>query len=234
MQALTYAPFERLAVSRPVPRIGYVASQCAGKDVLDLGCFDETALQKRDTAWWMHGQIAAVARSVLGIDNSAKLTAVGLETGPNSKIVRGSVIDLAPLVAQHTFDVVVAGELIEHLPNGLEFLKQLKRLFPGRELLITTPNATSIANVLLGASGRESNHPDHLQVYSYKTLNTLSIQAGFADWTIKSYFLDVPEWKLRVDRWRRTVVSALERGVNVFERTFPLLASGLILHVRRA
>src|SRR5690242_14057354 len=56
-----YDPLERLHVRRPVDRVDFISERCRGKRVLDIGCFDETALVKRDTKHYLHGRISAVA-----------------------------------------------------------------------------------------------------------------------------------------------------------------------------
>lgn len=233
MQPLAYSPLEPIRVPRPVDRIEYIVSRCAGARVLDLGCYDETALIKRDTQTWLHGRIAAVAATVLGIDSSEAIPPEGLATGPHSRIVRGDARSFADALGTGEWDLAVAGELIEHLPNALEFLRTVKSRMEGRRLILSTPNATSVTNAILGLAGRESNHPDHLQVFSFKTLNTLCLRIGFASWTIVPYFVRYTEMILRAPPARRAVVTGAERLVNLWERAFPLHAGGLILDVDR-
>jgi SAM-dependent methyltransferase len=234
MGELAYTPLEKLVVARPVERIAFIRDRCAGQSVLDLGCFDETAQSKRETTYWLHGAIAEVAGSVVGVDCSPALPVGGIETGPHSRILPGDVMKLGEtLPADTTFDVIVAGELVEHVADAQGFFAMLKGQFPGRELIVSTPNATSLSNVLLGMSGRESNHPDHTQIYSYKTLNTLCRRAGFDDWQIIPYYVRYTEMMLSASSSRRVVVRAAERAVNLAEAAFPMLAGGLILHVTR-
>jgi hypothetical protein len=228
---LRYTPLERLSTRRPVDRVHFVLERCRGKAVLDLGCYDETALVKQGTAAWLHGEIARVARCVLGVDGSDEIPLAGLETGPTSRILKGDVTALAPVVREADVEVVVAGELIEHLPNTLAFLEQLRRSFPGRELVATTPNSTSLTNVLLGVASRESNHHDHLQIYSYKTLCTLCRRVGFPTWDIVPYHVRYTEMALRSGPARRRIVGGVEAMVNACEWALPLLSGGLILHV---
>jgi trans-aconitate methyltransferase len=228
---LGYTPFERLPVPRPVRRLPFVVARCRGRAVLDLGCHDETAAAKQGTDHWAHGQIARVARTVLGVDSSPLIPAAGIATGPAGRIVRGDVMQLAPLVAGAEVEVVVAGELIEHLGDALGFLTGLRQLLPGRELIATTPNATSLTNVAGAALARESTHADHLQVYSYKTLNTLAARAGFTGWDIVPYHVTYAETALRARGPVRAAVGLLQAGVNAAEALFPLLSGGLILHV---
>jgi SAM-dependent methyltransferase len=233
MKSLLYVPLERMEVGRPVARTAYITQRCRDRRVLDLGCRDETALMKCDTPHWLHGEIAKVAANVVGVDNSKDVAPEGIISAPNARILRGDVNDLAGVPHQGEIDILVAGELIEHLSQPLAFLQQLKRLFPGRELVLSTPNATSAANVLLALTNRESNHHDHLHIYSIKTLNTLCIRAGFEEWEILPYHVYFTEMILRSKGAARLFVKTAERIVNWTETLFPMLSGGLLLHVRR-
>ncbi len=231
MHRLAYVPLERLTVPRPVERTKYVVDKCRGRAVLDLGCYDETATIKQGTDQWLHGEICKVARTVIGVDSSEHLPEGGLATGENARIVRGDVTQLGQLAVPDSIETIVAGELLEHLPHPLRFLSDLHALFPGRNLVLTTPNATSLTNTLLGLAARESNHCDHLQLFSYKTLNSLCLRAGFKEWEIIPYQVKFTELALRSQGVRRSLVNAVEWLVNLGERMFPLLSGGLILDV---
>ncbi len=234
---LQYTPLERLSVTRPVDRIGFIADVCTQRRVLDLGAMDETAWQsKRGRGTWLHEEIARKALQVDGVDNSALVPAQGLRTGTNSIIRRGDISDPAQLIAalDNPPDVVVAGELIEHLENPLQFLKRfvgVERL-SGRELVLSTPNATALHNILIGLLRRESTHHDHLTILSYKTLTTLCRRAGFCEWEIIPYFARFTEMEERHSGLARLAVRAAERVVNLFEWIFPMLSFGYIVRAR--
>jgi SAM-dependent methyltransferase len=232
MKSLTYTPLERLFVKRPVGRSRFVTERCKGRVVLDLGCRDETALVKCDTPHWLHAEIIKVAKEVVGVDLAEDIPAEGMVTGPHSRVLRGDVNRLEEVVRDQKFEVVVAGELLEHLPDPLAFLRQLRRLYAGCELLLTTPNATALSNVVLALASRESNHHDHLGVFSIKTLNTLCLRAGFQDWEIVPYHVYFTEMIFRLHGAPRLLVQTAERMVNWGEWLFPMLSGGLILHVR--
>jgi 2-polyprenyl-3-methyl-5-hydroxy-6-metoxy-1,4-benzoquinol methylase len=232
---LRYEPLERLHVARPVDRIGYIVDACRERAVLDLGAMDETAVNaKRGRGTWLHGAIAAVAARVVGVDSSPSVPDAGLDTAPNARIVRGDIHDLARVLDETAFvpDVVVAGEVIEHLPNPLAFLRGLASIdrLRGRSLVLTTPNATALHNVAIGLVSRESTHVDHLCILSYKTLHSLCRRAGIARWEIIPYRAAFPEMRARTAGARGTVVVAGEKVVNALEWLFPLLSFGYIVH----
>lgn len=232
--ALRYEPLERLDVPRPVDRIAFVADACRGRKVLDLGALDETAYaQKRGRGTWLHERIAAVAQYVVGVDSSPAVPREGLSTAANARIVRGDIGEIDALLEETGFqpDVVVAGELIEHVPSPLAFLQGLKRSprLSGRTLILTTPNATAAHNVAVGLLSRESTHRDHLCILSYKTLHTLCARAGLEPFELVPYRSAFVEMRSRNPGARGALVAAGEKAINAVEWLFPLLSFGWIV-----
>ena len=227
--SLTYDALERLHVSKPVDRIAFIAARCRGKRVLDIGCFDETALVKRDTEHYLHGRISAVANQVTGIDSSTKIPAEGLRTGPNSRIVKGNGVN--PIL-EDDVDVIVAGEFIEHIESPLEFFRNLRQRFPGKEMIISTPNGSAFANSLLGAFRREAQHPDHLQIFTFKILNTLCVRVGFPEWEIIPYRFYATEMILNSRGGKRAAAIIVQKIVRMVERLCPLLSYGYIVRAK--
>jgi hypothetical protein len=229
---LTYSPFEKIPVARPVRRIEYVKARCKGLRVLDLGAYDETEIEKpqNQSCRWLHTEIAAVAAEVLGVDASPKVRAAGgVTTRAGTRIVYGVVEDLGPLVRDFRPDLIVAGELIEHTQDTLGWLAALGAVRPGIRLLATTPNATSVINLALAFLKRENNHPDHLQIYSFKTLATLSRRLGMTDVSIRPYFYHSQLLQGRLPRVLAPAVTAVDLlGLRPVQFLFPLTAFGLI------
>lgn len=238
MQSLpNYSPLERLTIPRPVDRIQFIAGACAQQSVLDLGAMDETAWQdKHGRGTWLHQEIARTALAVNGVDNSVMIPAEGLITGANAVIRRGDITDLAPLLSafEGTPDVIVAGELIEHIENPLQFLKSFVNMksLCGKSLILSTPNATALHNFLIGLASRESTHHDHLCIFSYKTLTTLCRRAGFVEWEIIPYYSRFTEMEERHSGLARFGIRAIQRMVNLVEWVFPILSFGYILRIR--
>lgn len=232
-QTLTYESLERLHVRRPVDRLEFIAGLCRGKIVLDIGCFDETAMAKRDTKHWLHGRLCTVARKVIGIDNSSLIPADGLRAAPNAIIHRGNGIDpQLPYQKDDEIEQIVAGEFIEHIESPLEFFQNVKRRFSGKQLLITTPNGGAFSNSFLGLFGREAQHPDHIHLFTYKILNTLCMRAGFESWEIIPYRFYATEMILQSRGGKRLLAIMVQSLIRVVERLFPLLSFGYLVQIK--
>lgn len=228
MNKLIYQPLEYIHVPKPVSRIDYIVEACRVKGVLDLGCWDETALSKKETPFWLHSRIASVASKVIGIDSSPYIPTKGIKFH-NSIIIKGDITDKT-VISGYDVDIIVAGELIEHLPNTTDFFKNIKSVYPGKQLLGSTPNATCISNVILGVFHRESTHRDHLSIYSFKTLTSLCEKAAFAEYKIVPYFVEYKEMILRQKKGR-SFVQLAEKFINFLEYFTPMLAGGYIFDV---
>ena len=230
---LSYESLEKLHVRRPVDRISYMSEACTGLFVLDVGCYDETALEKRGTEHWLHGRILASARRVIGIDISEKIPPDGVVSGNNGLILRRDAagLDLNGIPADE-INVLVAGEFIEHIEDPLEFMRAAKRQLDGREMILSTPNGVCFANTLMGIIGREVQHPDHLHNFTYKTLNTVCLRAGFRSWEIIPYRFYATEMIMASTGAKKLFVRFVQSCIRLVERCFPLLSFGYIVRIR--
>jgi SAM-dependent methyltransferase len=162
-----------------VQRLDVVRELCAGKSVLHLGCtnYPYTEESIRD-AMLLHDDLAAVASDLWGLDSDERgiemLTARG-----STQMVRGDLEALEAVDLERSFDIIVAGEMIEHLNNPGLFLNGIRRFMaPDSRLIVTTVNAYCGMRFLwygLRGKGGKSEfvHPDHVAYYSYHTLKVL-------------------------------------------------------------
>jgi 2-polyprenyl-3-methyl-5-hydroxy-6-metoxy-1,4-benzoquinol methylase len=232
MYNLSYSPLEKITIDKPVNRIGFIKAKCKGKTVLDLGCYDETALNKQSSGYWLFEEISKVADTLIGIDNSEKIPENGIILSEQAKILRGDIEDFNfKIISKYSFDIIIAGELIEHLTNTLSFFNKISIGFPGKKLICTTPNSTSVSNIILSLFKRESTHIDHKQIYSFKTLNTLCGIAGFRDWKIIPYYVKYTEMILKSGHVKKYFVKCSESCINTIEYLFPLQSGGFILEI---
>jgi 2-polyprenyl-3-methyl-5-hydroxy-6-metoxy-1,4-benzoquinol methylase len=118
-------------------RITQIVPYVVGKTVLDVGC---TSGSRRDD--WVHAGLVRVAHRVIGVDIDADAVNRVRQRGFDVRLA-----DAESLPMKEVFDVVHAGELIEHLDNPRSFLAAARsRLKPAGVLVLTTPNAFAISN----------------------------------------------------------------------------------------
>lgn len=228
---IRYVALERLRVPSPVDRLDFIAALARGKRVFDLGALDETAVGAKKEDDWLHARLACGATWVVGIDNSEKLDAAGMATGPTSQIIRADILDLDPVIERHGRpDLIVAGELIEHLSDTSALLRSLGRIpsLRGAQFVFSTPNACCWHNAIVGLAGCESMHPDHLQIYSYKTLRTLFARSGMELCSLVPYHARFTEMIEASAGLKRAAVRGVQTVVNILERAVPVLSGGWI------
>ena len=222
----------KIKLPRPQYRIDLMKSVCIGKSVLDIGCLDETAFElKKRSGFWLHEELAVVSRSIVGLDNSIILKSGPIDTG-FSHIQYQDIYQLKQSDFSDT-EVIVMGELIEHLTDPSSVLLHIVSEFPQCSIVISTPNATGITNVLGAMLSRESNHPDHVAIYSYKTLRTLIGRIPNIQIDIKPYLTVYYEAILRNKGLRRLAIKCLNSFVNKIEKLRPLYSAGYVVIVTR-
>ncbi len=163
-------------------RYRYLAEQVQGKKLLDLGCAGDGGLA--DKRNWLHDYLRVSASTTLGLDSDARKIEQLAQDGYD--VVHG---DASAFSLPERFDVIVAAELIEHLSNPGLFLDCVSRhLTAGGELIVTTPNATSLIFFLQTlVLGREIDNPFHVALYTQTKLKNLLERHGFE--VIRSVFL---------------------------------------------
>jgi len=136
------------------PRFKLIQSKVSGR-VLDIGYVSGT----------LHDIILEASDKVVGLDT---------RIGRGKDRVRGDA-ERMPLKAE-SFDMIVAGELIEHLKTPERFLMECRRILrPGGRCVITTPNRKSWVNRLTGSYNAEL----HFSLFDKNELMSLLEKNGF-------------------------------------------------------
>lgn len=150
-------------------KIAFVTGFCNGKDVLDLGCVQHDP-QNYQSKYWIHGALKRVSRSLLGLDLYEDGVRYLRERGFDILVGDAQAFDLG-----RRFDVIVAGDIIEHLEDFSGMIESCKRhLVPGGRLLISTPNPWYWRYVLKAALFDEvDNNPEHTCWLCPRTLRQL-------------------------------------------------------------
>jgi SAM-dependent methyltransferase len=169
-----------------VQRIDFLKSLCRERSVLHLGCTNwPYREQSSGDERFLHHVLSKSASELWGLDSDIEgLTALNEQGVEN--LHRADLENLAAASIDRTFDVIVAGEVIEHLSNPGLFLEGVKRFMRAdTDLVITTVNAYCAFRLaiygLRGHQGRsEPVHPDHVAYYSYNTLAHAGRRAGLS------------------------------------------------------
>jgi SAM-dependent methyltransferase len=169
-------------------RQDFVLDACRGKRVLHLGCVDAgLTLERSQRGELMHQRLENVASELWGVDVEAEGIAFLRRLGFERLLILDiSLPESASDEAMHLlqaqeFDVILATEVLEHLPNPANFLAAVQLLMtPGHtQFIVTVPNAFRIDTLLWMWRGVEYVHPDHSYWFSYATITTLMSKAGF-------------------------------------------------------
>lgn len=171
----------RLKMSRIplVQRFDYLQGISRGKKVLHVGCTNAHHTKKLiDAGTHLHFNVLNNAKELWGCDADQEgidyLSAQGVKN-----LFLADLEKLDDVEVDQKFDVIVAGEMIEHLSNPGLFLRGIKRfMHSDSNLIITTVNAYCgmrfFYYALRGCGGRvEPVNPDHVYYFSYSTLRHL-------------------------------------------------------------
>jgi hypothetical protein len=140
-----------------IQRPAFILERVKGKVVLDVGATGQ-----------MHAAIAKVATKVYGWDR---------EDGPGVTGLNLDDVTLA-LPVYPDVQIIVLGEVLEHLSNPGWFLTRLRAAYPC-PTIISVPSAFSEAGRQMALKGIECVNLDHCAWYSPKTLSVLLTRAGY-------------------------------------------------------
>jgi 2-polyprenyl-3-methyl-5-hydroxy-6-metoxy-1,4-benzoquinol methylase len=142
-------------------RATFLETRCRDRKVLDVGCVAHD-VDRMSSSTWLHGRIAAVSSRCIGVDVLASGVEEMRERGYEA-VVHDLATGLGPIAALGPFDVIVAGELIEHV-EGLDMLFTLasNALSDAGQLIITTPNPYAPVRVRAGQLGIVWENVDHI------------------------------------------------------------------------
>lgn len=163
---------------------------CRGKNVLDLGAVQHSWKMSLENSEWLHAAICDVALKCVGVDylgdDVAELNRRGFH------MVVGDVLTDAPPEVG-AYDVVVAGDIIEHLENPGVFMEYIAAaLAPGGVAVITTPSALYPAQwwTLLGRR-KPAISPEHAVLFDPFTFEKL---VGRGPLKVSQFYWLTPSW----------------------------------------
>jgi SAM-dependent methyltransferase len=144
--------------------------------IVDIGCGNG----------YLAGLLAARGFEVVGIEPSADGIAQARAAHPAVRFEQLSVdSELGPQIGED-FDLVIATEVIEHLPAPRALLRAgLQVLRPGGRMLVSTPYHGYLKNLALSIVGGWDHHfkvdwdGGHVKFFSTRTLGKMALDCGF-------------------------------------------------------
>jgi methionine biosynthesis protein MetW len=132
-----------------------------GRRVLDLGCRDGALTR-----------VYSAGNEVVGVDADRDALAAAAELGIET---HWADLDQPLAFPDASFDVVVAGELLEHLRDPRRTVAEILRVLrPGGTFVASVPNAYRLKGRLRFLFGRKpESDPTHLQMFSPTDVRTL-------------------------------------------------------------
>lgn len=160
-----------------------ILSQCEGKRVLHLGCVgnNDSSTEHKVAASpsTLHTRLSAIA-NVTGVDISADAVEEYRRNGICDNILIGDVEKLGELGLSPEFDLIVIGDLIEHLSNPGHMLNGVRALCTkDTRVILTTPHAFGLAPFLRHVSGRFEEGLQHVMTFNEQNLTHLVARHGF-------------------------------------------------------
>jgi SAM-dependent methyltransferase len=142
--------------------------------VLDVGC----------STGYLAQRLVERGAVVVGIESDERAAAEA--RGVCEDVLVGDVETMALPFPERFFDVVLCGDLIEHLRDPERFLARARPLLrPGGKLVLTTPNVANWA-MRLGLLAGRWRYTDrgildrtHLHLFTKKTLEEMLVRAGY-------------------------------------------------------
>ena len=205
----------------------FLVNMAQNKKVLHLGCVGSTfgSLSARVdfSLKSLHGKLTKVS-DVTGVDYSQDVIMQYRKLGIFDNILVGNVEQLDELKITDKFDLVIAGDIIEHLSNPGFMLEGIKRFCHNNTvIIITTPHAFGFTNFTKFLLGKYKDGPGHVMTFNVDNIKNFLNRHGYRVEEVSTCFQSLsvaqyPGWLFGV-------------GKNIFTM-FPKLGGTLLISAK--
>lgn len=154
-----------------------ILTMARDKSVLNVGAAgNASAYVRAGHDQWLHAQLHKSARTLVGLDLDPDEVSAAKQMGFDIRLGNCEQIQLG-----QRFDVIVMADVVEHIGNVAQALGNMQNhLVEGGKIVITTPNATYLGNIV-NAVLRRAPHVywDHVHVYLPENIQALCDREGW-------------------------------------------------------
>ncbi|MGQ0802745.1 MAG: class I SAM-dependent methyltransferase [Actinomycetota bacterium] len=169
---------EQVRAARRPPvddRAGYLCELARDRNVLDIGFVDHD-ISFTDGPSWLHARLVAVASRCVGIDVVSDAVEMVAARGYD---VRSCDVTRDRL--DETFDLIVAGEVLEHLGDPEAMFRNVGEMLGDRgRFVFSTPNPFALHRVWRGTRGDARDSVDHVAYFAPGNIVELGARTGLA------------------------------------------------------
>lgn len=162
----------------------WIVERVKDMTVLHVGCTDWPLTAERlNNGRLLHQKLCKSSKRCVGIDldGDGIRTLKNLMPSMEFHEINAEIIPQESEISKTPWDVIVAGDVVEHMSNPGMFFQTARRLL--REdgtLIVTVPSAFSVKRFAwLALTGIEQVHPDHTAYFSEATLSQIAKRNGF-------------------------------------------------------
>ncbi|CAN5795137.1 hypothetical protein BH24ACI4_BH24ACI4_26440 [soil metagenome] len=197
-------------------RFEVIREICKGRTCLDIGIVGDLQHHLREPDKWVFHHVGEVCSELVGLDLEASALAALRRRGYRNLVCA----DAENFALRKRFDVIVAGEIIEHLNNPGSFLSRCREhLAPGGLVVMTTPNTYSVNNLVKGLLlGQVALFHEHVNAYTAGLLEELLRRHGLEATRIEYFTERNPGLKNQVFRLLSRLRSTWAEGLLIVAR----------------
>jgi len=176
--------------NRLYSKIGLLSNLCLNKKIIHVGCVDHNAdlielkIKKNK---WLHAFLDKVATLAIGVDiNDEGVKYISENYGYDVKTL--DITQPQEYLKKETFDYILFPDVIEHIGNPVEFLKQVRLSYSDniKRIILTVPNAFAKINFQNAKNDFEEINTDHRFWFTPFTLAKILVDAGY---TLEKFYM---------------------------------------------
>lgn len=180
----------------------WLVNRVRDANVLHVGCTDWPLTAERlRNGRLLHQKMCASSKHCVGIDLDGDGIRELKKLMPDHEFheINAESIPESSVICNQKWDIIVAGDVVEHMDNPGMFFRTARRLLNHEgTLIVTVPSSFSAKRFFwLSLTGIEQVHPDHTAYFSEATLTQIANRSGFKIVEIYGFQWTNPTFKNR-------------------------------------